>query len=288
MSQPDDRVAPSVMGAGAITRPRPKLLGTMAAALYLLAAFGPFVLLPALPLVPATVLTLRRVHDPLLLLMVAIFTGLVGALCLAETAFRGYWIEVQSAELKVECAELGLIAVVVGIVAMRRLAKRVSLAAGLLIAIISVVAFVLVASGLDRAIAANVMSDSLWWIGTYPGVQEAYANHVRVDVVTVLTPAVAIALFWPTWYLVSGRLPATRPFHNALAVGLVGLAPIGVLTWTLLPSLASNNPLPPMLLHEALVLLTWWLAIAAGCRSASSPVPTFTQAITRRIRRGAA
>lgn len=244
---------------------------TMGTGVYLLFIFGPFFLLPAALLIPATLLTLRRVRDPLLLLTVAIFTGLAAALCLAESTFRGYWIEVESAELKVECASLIVVAVVVGAVAIRRLGKRVLMAAAVLIGVLVLVALVLIASGLDRTVAANVLRDSQVWYGSDPQAQQWYADHVRADVLAILTPTLGIALFWPAWYLANGRPRTSRPFRNSLAIGLVGLAPIGLLTWIVLPAFASRDFLPPLLLHEAFVLLTWWLAVAVGVRSAGAP-----------------
>lgn len=235
----------------------------MAETIYLLLGYGLWVLPIVGPLVIATVVTLVRVVEPRPLLTIAIFTSLTGTVTIAETIFRSYDVLIGRFWLVVECTGLELVAVVLGIIALRRLGIRVFVTLAVLFGTVAVVATVIVTSGIHRVIAANMINGAGAWIGSSPFVG-SYVNQARVDVVTILTPAVATVVFWPTWFLTIGRLRASRPFLRGVRVALVGVAVIAVVTWALLPQLTNQSPVPQILLHEALVVVFWWIAIGAG------------------------
>lgn len=251
--------------------------------LYLLRLFGPFVLVPAVPLILAALATSRWVRDPGLLLAIAILTSLVGTLSVAETAFGSYEVWAGRLGLVIECTELDLIAVVLGLIALRRLKARISLTLGLLIGCFAIVFTVITTTGIHQVIAANILNIPDWGMqtGVPDGSMQPYLlalqrsiDSLAVDVVTIITPAVAMVLFWPIWLLSIGRPHASARLLWTLFVAFVGVPVIAVVTWMLLPGLTGNGyRLGQILLHEALVPI-WWIAIAVGwhrARSALAP-----------------
>jgi hypothetical protein len=235
--------------------------------LYLLWFYGPWLLIPACPLVLASMATLAVVRDPARLLTIAMLTSLVGTISVAETVFGSYGVLTGRFWLAVECTELDIVALVLGLIALRRLAARVSVTLGVLIAVFGAAAILIVVTGIQRTIADHMVfaesfiTDSIFFAG--------YRDQARVDVVTILTPALGMIWFWPTWFVWIGRVEVSRRFLYALTVVIVGVPVIALVTWILLPGFTNRPngdpyPLAPILLHEAVVLLVWGIAIAAG------------------------
>ncbi len=88
------------------------------ALLYILVVYGPWFIIPAVPLGLATAVTVARVHEPRRLLAIAILTSLVGTLSVAETLIGGYDVFAGRFWLTVECTELDVVAVVLGFIAL--------------------------------------------------------------------------------------------------------------------------------------------------------------------------
>lgn len=199
--------------------------------LYLLELFGPFVLIPAVPLVLATVATIRWVHDPKLLLAIAVLTSLVGTVSVAQTAFGSYNVFARRLWLVIECTELALVAVVIGLIAFRSLKIRISVTLGLLIGTFSIAFAVIATSGIHRDIAANMLNLPDGWMQTYaaPALQSS-VDQVGADILTILTPAVGMVLFWLIWFRSIGRPHTSDRPHWTLSVPLVGVPVMAVVT----------------------------------------------------------
>jgi len=244
--------------------------------LYVLVAYGPWFIIPAVPLGLATAVTVVRVHEPGRLLTIAILTSLVGTLSVAETLLGGYDVLAGRFWLAVECTELDVVAVVLGLIALRRLAAPIWVTLAALTAIFAIAATLIVVTGVHRTIADHLVFGAPWITDSsfFPN----FRNSARVDVVTILTPALGMIWFWPTWFVWICRVGVSRPFLYALTVVTVGVPVIGVVTWILLPGFTNRPnghpyPLAQILLHEAVILLTWGLAIAAWRQRPTTPAP---------------
>jgi len=243
------------------------------ALLYILVVYGPWFIIPAVPLGLATAVTVARVHEPRRLLAIAILTSLVGTLSVAETLIGGYDVFAGRFWLTVECTELDVVAVVLGFIALRRLAASISVTLAALTAIFAIAATLIVVTGIHRTIADHLVFGAPW-ITDSPFFAN-FRNQTRVDVVTVLTPALGMIWFWPTWFVWIRRVGVSRPFVYALTVVTIGVPVIAVVTWILLPGFTNWRayPLAQILLHEAVILLTWGLAIAAWRQRPATTAP---------------
>jgi hypothetical protein len=249
--------------------------------LYILVVYGPWFIIPAVPLGLATAVTVARVHEPRCLLTIAILTSLVGTLSVAETLLGGgYDVFAGRFWLSVECTEMDVVAVVLGVIALRRLAASISVTLAALAAIFAIAATLIVVTGIHRTIADHLVFGAPW-ITESPFFAN-FRNQTRVDVVTVLTPALGMIWFWPTWFVWIRRVGVSRPFLYALTVVTIGVPVIAVVTWILLPGFTNWRPYPlaQILLHEAVVLLTWGLAIAAWRQRPTTPAPRMPGAAT--------
>ena len=244
--------------------------------LYILVLYGPWFIIPAVPLGLATAVTVLRVREPGRLLTIAILTSLVGTLSVAETLIGGYEVFYRRFWLAVECTELDVVAVVLGFIALRRLAASISLTLAVLTGSFAIAAFLIVVTGIHRTIADHLVFGAPW-ITDSPFFAN-FRNQARVDVVTILTPALGMIWFWPTWFVWIGRVEVSRRFLYALTVVTVSVPVIAVVTWILLPGFTNRPnghpyPLAQILLHEAVILLTWGLAIAAWRQRPTTPAP---------------
>jgi len=241
--------------------------------LYILLVYGPWFIIPAVPLGLATAVTVVRVHEPVRLLTIAILTSLVGTLSVAETVLGGYDIFAGRFWLAVECTELDMVALLLGLIALRRMAARISLTLAVLTGTFAITASLIVVTGIHRTIADHLVFGADWITGS-PFFAN-FRNQTRVDSVTILTPALGMIWFWPTWFVWIRRVEVSRPFLYALTVVMVGVPTIAVVTWILLPGFTNAHPYPwaQILLHEAVILLTWGIAIAVGRQRSTSPAP---------------
>jgi hypothetical protein len=241
--------------------------------LYIVVVYGPWFIIPAVPLGIATAVTVLRVHEPGRLLTIAILASLVGTLSVAETLLRGYDVFAGRFWLAVECTELDVVAFLLGLIALRRMAARISLTLAALTGTFAIAASLIVVTGIHRTIADHLVFGADW-ITDSPFFAN-FRNQTRVDVVTILTPALSMIWFWPAWFVWIRRVEVSRRLLYALTVVTVGVPVIAVVTWILLPGFTNAHPYPlaQILLHEAVILLTWGIAIAAGRQRPTSPAP---------------
>jgi predicted Co/Zn/Cd cation transporter (cation efflux family) len=203
--------------------------------------------------------------------------SLAATLSLAETVLGSYEAFARRSWFAWYCfAELGLIAVAVAVLMLRRMGFSGSgITLGLLTGSWALAAALVVATGLNQGIADHLLNDML--PGTRflygPDAARYYANETRMNVTTTLVPALGMILFWPAWLLTEGRRYLNRAFLSAAIVALAGVAGLLLLTWTVvLDGVASHEyTVFEDVLHAGLVILTWCVATVVWRRRTRFP-----------------